>query len=1191
VPRARRRAEELAAKMTLAQDLTLMHGVKPQPTPDGAVGATPAIPSLGIPAVNQQDGPAGVGDGARGVTQLPAPVDLAATWDPGLAECYGKVIGTEERGKGVEEVYGPTINIVRVPLWGRAFETLGEDPYLDGQVAAAEVNGIQSQGEMAEVKHFAVYNQETYRNTPADDAIVSERAIQEIYTPAWTNVVDNSDPAAVMCAYSTINGQYACQNPYLLTGVLDGQLGFLGWVGSDYGATHSTVASANAGMDQEQPESTYFGAALEQAVRDGQVSRSTINDAVVRILTQMYRFRLFTSYPTGNLSATVTNPADQAEGLAIAEAGTTLLKNAAVGSSPVLPYSSTTPSIAVIGADASTHPMLDGGGSASVVPSAVVTPLQGIQHAVGSGTTVTYSDGSSVRAAASAAAAAHQAVVFVNDIESEGSDRSSLELPGNQDRLIEAVAAANPRTVVVLNTGAPVLMPWLSRVAGVIEAWYPGQDDGTAIAQVLFGQADPSGHLPDTFPVSESQTPVSTRRQFPGVNGQVDYSEGIFVGYRWYDQNDVTPLFPFGYGLSYTTFSYSDLHITPSVIDATGRPGPLAQVTATVTNTGSVAGADVAQLYIGEPPAAGEPPRQLAGFQRVYLAPGQSQRVSFSVDARALSYWSDSANGYVVPDGRFTVYVGDSSALANLPLRGSLTVARSVGPQSVSVRAPSALARGTTTVPVTFTNNSGLTDSGARVRLAISTGGAPLPAADAAGLIRISAASGGPPRVTVGTVAPGASVTVPFAVTVPPGAVPGTYQFTGTASYLAAGEPLTTSNTAPTVIAFGSVSAAFNGVGVASASDPSAGDFDGDGYSFEAEQLDADGFAPGDTVVADGQELTLPSEASGAPDEITAEGQVIDLNQSGSGLGFLGAGTFGTQSGTVTVTYTDGTSQTATLSLADWYANSPVSGTVIAASSPWNRPSVNSPFRRGRVAPRPGPLRVPLPQEASLRPHTVSVYYAQIPVDPGKTIASVTLPDNPQLHLFDVGVPTSASYSSVTSAYDDTGLAPSASALDGNYDGAGYSYDSGALPAAGLSPGAQVTAQGVRFTWPKYAPGSFDNLRAEGQTVAVPGSGSVLGLLGAGAFGTQTGTVTITYTDGTTQSASVSFADWYANGAAPGGTVVATVPWNNGSGSTRGPHDVSVYSATVRLEAGKTVASVTLPADFNMHVFAIAAGG
>jgi beta-glucosidase len=1159
---AQQQAEAMANRMTLSQDLTLMHGVSPEATPDGTVGATAAIPSLGIPAVNQQDGPAGVGDGVTGVTQLPAPVDLAATWDDSLASCYGKVIGTEQRDKGVEEDYGPTINIDRVPEWGRSFEAFTEDPYLDGDLAAAEVNGIQSQGEMAEVKHFAVYNQETNRNTPEDDAIVSEQAIQEIYTTAWQTVIEKSNPAAIMCAYSTINSQYACQNSYLLHDVLDGQFGYQGYVGSDYGATHSTVASVNAGLDQEQPESTYFGAALQQAVEDGQVSQSTIKDAVVRILTEMYRFKLFTDYPTGNLSATVTNAADQDTGLAIAEAGTTLLKNDA----SVLPYSTSAASIAVIGADASTSPMTDGGGSASVVASQVVTPLQGIQNEVGSGTTVTYNDGSDVTTAAAAAAGAQQAVVFVNDVETEGADRTSLELPGNQNQLIEAVAAANPHTVVVLNTGAPVLMPWLSQIAGLVEAWYPGQDDGTAIAQVLFGQADPSGHLPVTFPASASETPVSTPQQFPGVDGQVDYSEGIDVGYRWYDANNVTPLFPFGYGLSYTSFKYSGLRVTPLAATADGNQDqPLAEVTARATNTGKVAGADVAQVYVGDPSSAGEPPRQLAGYQRVSLDPGQSAQVHFTIDARSLSYWSDSANAYVVPPGAFTVYAGDSSAVANLPLQGSLRIGASAGPQSVTVATPSVLSAGTNPIKVTFTNNSTITDGGVTLGLAVSTGGAPIPAASAARLLTVRQ-----PEVSLGAVPAGATVTRVFDVAVPSSASPGSYTFTGTARYAAGGTRDTTMGSGTTSIAFASAQSAFDSVGVAPTTDIAEGNFDGGGFSYQQQQLDADGFAPGDTVAASGEELTLPNVASGAPDEITAQGQVVDLNQQGGELGFLGAGSFGTQSGTVTINYTDGTSSTATLSLADWYADSAVPGTVIAASAPWN---------------------VPASETSSFGPQTVAVYYAQLPADASKTIASVTLPDNPLMHLFDVGVPSPATYPSVVAADDDTGLAPSASPLDGNYDGGGYSYDSDALPAAGLAPGATVTAQGVSFTWPSYAPGSFDNVRASGQTIAVSGSGPSLGFLGAGADGTQTGTVTINYTDGTSSTATLALADWYADSAAAGGTVVATIPWNPALGSTLGAHQVSVYSAVLPLDAGKTVASVTLPENFDMHIFAIAAGG
>lgn len=378
------------------------------------------------------------------------------------------------------------------------------------------------------------------------------------------------------------------------------------------------------------------------------------------------------------------------------------------------------------------------------------------------------------------------------------------------------------------------------------------------------------------------------------------------------------------------------------------------------------------------------------------------------------------------------------------------------------------------------------------------------------------------------------------------------------------------SRIAVTALTFGSVRSAFNGIGVAPPTDKSAGNFDCHGFSFQAKQLAATGFGPGDTVAIAGQMMTLPDAAQGAPDEIIAEGQVIRLSPTGrraAELGFLGAGEFGTQTGTVTVTYVDGSTRKVTLRLADWYADVPVAGSVIAASALWN---------------------VPAGQTSAYGPAPVSVYYTQIPVDAAKPIASVTLPRNADLHFFDIGVPAPAHYLSVSSARNDIGLAPASAADQGNYDGDGHSYDSGSLAAKGLKPGASVTAQGVTFTWPRPAPGRFDNIRAQGQTIRIAGTGRVLGFLGAASFGTQRATVTIHYTDGTSATAILSFADWLAGQAAGGGTTVATVPWNRVPGA--GQHQVSVYSAAVPLRAGKTVASVTLPVDINMHVFAIAVG-
>jgi beta-glucosidase len=666
------RVSELMAQMSLTQKIGMMTGAG-----GSYVGNIPAISSLCIPAMNLEDGPAGVGDGMSNVTQLPAPVSVAATWDTSAEQEYGHVIGAEQAAKGSTVDLGPTINIVRDPRWGRAFESVSEDPYLAGQMGAANIRGVQSAGTMAQVKHYAVYNQETNRNGSSDNAVVSTQAEQEIYLPAFQAAVQQGAASSVMCSYSWINGTAACQNPYTLTTVLRQQFGYPGFVTSDWGATHSTAASANASLDMDMPGNDgFYGTALQNAVNSGSVSQATINSAVSQILTEMFAFGEFDKAPSGSPSAMATNATDKTDATQLAEEGTVLLKN----SGSVLPLSSPDHAIAVIGADASTSPRTVGGGSAGVSSSGTVTPLQGIQAAAPSGTTVTYNDGSSDSSAASAAAAASVAVVFVSLGESEGSDLSSIDLGTAQDNLITSVAAANPNTVVVLNTGSAVTMPWLSSVKGVLEAWYPGQGDGTAIASVLFGSFDPSGHLTVTFPASLSQVPASTTAQWPGSGGNVQYSEGIDVGYRWYDGKSLTPLFPFGYGLSYTTFSFSNLHV------GSLTAGGTATVTATVTNTGSRAGADVAQLYVNDPAASGQPPLQLESFGRVNLAAGASTTVTFNLTQQNLQYWNSSSNGWATSTGSYGIEVGDSSA--NLPLTGTLPVSSSQLGQPVTLANP-----------------------------------------------------------------------------------------------------------------------------------------------------------------------------------------------------------------------------------------------------------------------------------------------------------------------------------------------------------------------------------------------------------------------------------------------------------------------------------------------------------------------
>ena len=654
------RVSQLLAKMTTAQKVTLATGA----TGSSYVGFTPAIGSLCIPAMNLEDGPAGVADGMTGVTQLPAPVNVASTWDTAAEQTYGKVIGSEEAAKGTTVDLGPTINITRDPRWGRAFEAMGEDPYLNGQLGAANIRGVQSTGVMAQVKHLAVYNQETNRNTPSDNAVISNRAMQEIYLPAFQDSVQQGAASSVMCSYSTVNGTYACQNPYLLNTVLRQQFGFTGFVTSDWGATHATAASANAGLNQDMPGNDgFYGSALQSAVANGSVSQATLNSLTSSILTEMFAFGQFDKAPTGSPAQGATSTANQSTAVQLAEEGTVLLKNGG----NVLPLGSATRSVAVIGADASTSPQSAGGGSAAVNSSGTVTPLQGITSRAGSsGVTVSYNDGSSTGSAASLAASAGAAVVFVSDFESEGSDLGSIDLPSAENSLISAVAAANPNTVVVLNTGSAVTMPWIGSVKGVLEGWYPGQGDGTAIASLLFGDANPSGHLPVTFPTSVSQLPAHTAAQWPGSNGTVQYSEGVDVGYRYYDANGLTPLFPFGFGLSYTSFGFSNLHV------GTLSAGGAATVTATVTNTGSRAGADVAQLYVTQPATSGEPPKQLQGFARVNLQPGASQTVSFPLTQQNLQYYNATSNAWATSTGSYGISVGDSDA--NLPLTGTLSV-------------------------------------------------------------------------------------------------------------------------------------------------------------------------------------------------------------------------------------------------------------------------------------------------------------------------------------------------------------------------------------------------------------------------------------------------------------------------------------------------------------------------------------
>jgi beta-glucosidase len=567
--------------------------------------------------------------------------------------------------------------------------------------------------------------------------------------------------------------------------------------------------------------------------------------------------------------------------------------------------------------------------------------------------------------AAAVAKASDVAVVFASNFESEGSDLPNIDLSASQNQLISAVAAANPNTVVVLNTGSAVTMPWLSQVKGVVEAWYPGQEDGNAIAAVLFGDVDPSGHLPVTFPKSLADVPASTPAQWPGVNGEVDYSEGIDVGYRWYDAKDITPLFPFGYGLSYTQFKFSDIAVSQPVTTSRGQ----VTVSADITNTGTRAGADVAQAYVGDPASTGEPPEQLKGFDKVSLNPGQTKRVSFQLPvASAFSYWDSTANNWAVADGSYKLMIGDSSA--NLPLTATVRVLRTYGPQGLSVSAPSSVTTGSAqAVTATFDNaDSDVPATNVTVTLRAPSG------------LTVQ-----PSSVNLGTVPAHSTVKASFQVTASPTASGGADTLTGAARYVVDGVgPRSASATATVQVPYASLSAAYNEVGVSDDSDPAAGNFDGSGYSFSAEALASVGITPGAPVNSGGFGFTWPDVTAGQPDAVTAAGQTIDLtgtasSGSASQLALLGAGANGTQTGQVTVGYTDGTTSTGTITLSDWYANAAVTGDSLVATTPyWNEPAGST---------------FPANQH-------VSLYLTTIPLTAGKTVAYITLPNNDNLHIF-----------------------------------------------------------------------------------------------------------------------------------------------------------------------------------------------
>jgi beta-glucosidase len=659
------RASALLAAMTLEEKVSMVRSVNTQYI--GYVSGNIATNSrLGVPWVTLNDGPAGVRirSGGNSTTAFPAPISIAATWNRALAREYGAQMGAQARGKGIHVLLGPMMNIPRAYQAGRNFEGSGEDPFLSGQMAAEQIRGIQSQQVMATAKHFVCNDQETLRTFIS--AEVDERTRQEIYYPAFLQSV-RAGVASVMASYNRVNGRYAGENP-ALNATLKKQWGFGGFVMSDWTAYFSTVSGMRNGMDLDMFSGYYTNtAAVSNALQWGNVAQADLDGMAGRVLTKMFQFGVFDNPPSGNLNSTVTNAANIQFSRAAAAESMVLLKN----SGNVLPLGASVASIAVLGAAAYASSISIGSGSAAVALNYNVTPLSGIGQRAGT-RVVNYvvGDSSTLSDAVSQAATSDVAIVCVGQQTGEFNDRSSLSLPSGQDALVSAVAAVNPRTIVVVYSSSATLMPWINQVAGVIMAWYPGQENGNALAQVLFGDENPSGKLPVSIPAASSQVATASAAQFPGTNGHVVYSEGLLVGYRWYDAKGVAPLFPFGHGLSYTTFGYSNL--------AVGSVSPSGQVRVSfdLNNTGTLAGSETAQMYLGFPALADEPPKLLKGFQKVTLAPGQARRVTFDLDWEDLAYWDSAVRAWVVAPGQFQVYVGASAG--DIRLLGSFKVDTSI---------------------------------------------------------------------------------------------------------------------------------------------------------------------------------------------------------------------------------------------------------------------------------------------------------------------------------------------------------------------------------------------------------------------------------------------------------------------------------------------------------------------------------
>ena len=653
------RVEDLLAKMTIEEKLEQMHGL--QLTPIDGLYHTPENTRLRVPGFKMVDGPRGVrADGTA--TTFPVGMARGATWDPELETRVGAVIGLETLAKGGNVLLAPCINVLRHPSWGRAQETYGEEPMHIGRMGVSFIRGAQEHV-IANAKHFAANSIEDTRFSV--DVQMDERTLREVYLPHFKQAVDQGDVGSIMSAYNIVNGAYCAENHHLLRDILKDQWGFEGFVVSDWVfGTRSTVESAIAGLDIEMPMPNYFGDDLADAILGGKVDAALIDDSVRRILTTKFRFGL--DAPKTPAASVIESDAHQALALEVAQKSAVLLKN-----DGVLPFdASASGSIVVVGTLAAV-PNLGDTGSSNAKPTTSVTPLQGLlDHA--SSKTIEHIDADVLTEADEEKLQGAGAVVIVAGLTSldegekmptSGGDRPNLALSAEHQALIEAVTALNPNTVVVLEGGSAITMdPWLAQTPAVLMAWYPGQAGGTAIAQILFGDVNPSGKLPITFAKSSDQLP-----EF--IHDQDVVTYGYYHGYRHVDREGHEPLFPFGFGLSYTTFEYKDVTLDAAEIDTTGT----LRASVNVTNTGSVAGAEVVQLYVGfERSAVDRPVRELEAFGRVNLDPGETQTVTLDISVADLAYFDAASNEWTVEAMTYGVHVGSSSR--DLPLSAEFSV-------------------------------------------------------------------------------------------------------------------------------------------------------------------------------------------------------------------------------------------------------------------------------------------------------------------------------------------------------------------------------------------------------------------------------------------------------------------------------------------------------------------------------------